>query len=144
MIGGAFLGLEAAAVARSRGTAVTVVELSDRPLAAAVGELLAGGVASAHRARGFSLARASPSTLSSGRARSRPSGFLTRRPGPAQRDLVFWVRNRRLVAAADIGAARDLRAVWPLIERGCPVDLSRLTDPAIALRALATSPAPTH
>lgn len=52
LLGGGFIGLEAAAVARERGVEVTVVEVADLPLKASLGHELANLVVEKHRDRG--------------------------------------------------------------------------------------------
>jgi 3-phenylpropionate/trans-cinnamate dioxygenase ferredoxin reductase subunit len=55
VVGGGFIGLEAAAVARSLGKAVTVVEAADRLLARAVAPVLSGFYRRAHERRGVTV-----------------------------------------------------------------------------------------
>ncbi len=55
VIGGGYIGLEAAASLTQLGKRVTVVEMQDRLLARAATPVLAGFVADAHRARGVAL-----------------------------------------------------------------------------------------
>lgn len=55
IVGGGFIGLEAAAVARGMGKDVTVVEAAPLPLAHAVGTTLGWHIAELHRTRGVSL-----------------------------------------------------------------------------------------
>jgi hypothetical protein len=53
--------------------------------------------------------------------------------------LAFWLRSSRVVAAAGIGAAKDLRAAKSLIEARAEVPAAVLTDQGGSLRALARS-----
>ena len=55
VIGGGYIGLEAAAVLSSRGKQVTVLEAQDRVLARVAGEPLSRFYESAHRARGVNI-----------------------------------------------------------------------------------------
>jgi NADPH-dependent 2,4-dienoyl-CoA reductase/sulfur reductase-like enzyme len=55
IIGGGWIGLEVAAAARQAGTAVTVVEAADLPLAGVLGPELARGFASLHREHGVEI-----------------------------------------------------------------------------------------
>ena len=55
VVGGGFIGLEAAAVARSRGAAVTVVEAADRLMARAVAPLVSEFYRQAHERRGTAV-----------------------------------------------------------------------------------------
>jgi 3-phenylpropionate/trans-cinnamate dioxygenase ferredoxin reductase subunit len=55
VIGGGFIGLEAAAVARSRGKAVTVVEAADRLIARAVAPVVSDFYLAAHERRGTAV-----------------------------------------------------------------------------------------
>jgi 3-phenylpropionate/trans-cinnamate dioxygenase ferredoxin reductase subunit len=55
VIGGGFIGLEFAAVARSKGKAVTVLELADRLMARAVAPVVSDFYARLHRGRGVAV-----------------------------------------------------------------------------------------
>ena len=55
VVGGGFIGLEAAASARGRGVEVTVVEVASTPLAAVLGERLGGWLAGMHRDEGVTV-----------------------------------------------------------------------------------------
>ena len=55
VIGAGVIGLEVAAAARSRGCAVTVLELGDLPMARAIPSLLGSFYADLHRAKGVDL-----------------------------------------------------------------------------------------
>ena len=55
VVGGGFIGLEAAASARRRGVEVTVVEMAPAPLAAVLGVRLGGWLAGLHRAEGVTV-----------------------------------------------------------------------------------------
>jgi NADPH-dependent 2,4-dienoyl-CoA reductase/sulfur reductase-like enzyme len=55
VIGAGFIGMEVAAAARSRGCAVTVLELADVPMARGIPPLLGSFYADLHRARGAEL-----------------------------------------------------------------------------------------
>jgi 3-phenylpropionate/trans-cinnamate dioxygenase ferredoxin reductase component len=55
VIGGGYIGLEVAAVARQAGLQVTVLEATERILGRVTGETIAGFVADAHRARGVDI-----------------------------------------------------------------------------------------
>jgi len=55
VIGGGYIGLEVAAVARQAGLQVTVLEYADRILGRVTGETVAGFVADTHRARGVDI-----------------------------------------------------------------------------------------
>ena len=55
VIGGGYIGLEVAAIARQAGLEVTVLEAADRILGRVTGETIAGFVASVHRARGVAI-----------------------------------------------------------------------------------------
>lgn len=55
LIGGGFIGLEVAAVARSLGIQVTVVEATDLPLGGVLGPRLAGHIVDRHRQRGVDI-----------------------------------------------------------------------------------------
>lgn len=55
VIGGSFIGLEAAAALRDRGLAVTVVSPNRRPLAKVLGSALSDAITAVHRARGTEL-----------------------------------------------------------------------------------------
>jgi NADPH-dependent 2,4-dienoyl-CoA reductase/sulfur reductase-like enzyme len=55
VIGAGFIGMEVAAAARSRGCAVTVLELADVPMARGIPPLLGAVYADLHRARGVDL-----------------------------------------------------------------------------------------
>ena len=55
VIGAGFIGMEVAAAARSRGCAVTVLELADMPMARGVPPLLGSFYADLHRQRGVDL-----------------------------------------------------------------------------------------
>jgi NADPH-dependent 2,4-dienoyl-CoA reductase/sulfur reductase-like enzyme len=55
VIGAGFIGMEVAAAARSRGCAVTVLELADVPMARGIPPLLGSFYADLHRARGADL-----------------------------------------------------------------------------------------
>jgi NADPH-dependent 2,4-dienoyl-CoA reductase/sulfur reductase-like enzyme len=55
VIGAGFIGMEVAAAARSRGCAVTVLELADLPMARAIPPLLGSFYAGLHREKGVDL-----------------------------------------------------------------------------------------
>ena len=55
VVGGGFVGLEAAAVARARGLEVTVVDAADRLIARAVAPVTSAFYAAAHRRRGTTV-----------------------------------------------------------------------------------------
>lgn len=55
IVGGGFIGLEVAAVARAMGKSVTVLETSDRPLGRVLGPVFADHIAGIHRERGVEL-----------------------------------------------------------------------------------------
>lgn len=55
VVGGGFLGLEAASVARSLGAEVTVIELADRLLSRVAAPVLSQFIAAAHRATGVDV-----------------------------------------------------------------------------------------
>jgi 3-phenylpropionate/trans-cinnamate dioxygenase ferredoxin reductase subunit len=60
-------------------------------------------------------------------AKARPDGSC----------LYFQAMNDRLVYAAGIGAARDLRPAKDIIAARAPIDMDELADPAIALSVIA-------
>jgi NADPH-dependent 2,4-dienoyl-CoA reductase/sulfur reductase-like enzyme len=55
VIGGGWIGLEVAAAARARGTAVTIVEAAAQPLLAVLGETMAAAFADLHRDHGVDM-----------------------------------------------------------------------------------------
>jgi 3-phenylpropionate/trans-cinnamate dioxygenase ferredoxin reductase subunit len=65
--------------------------------------------------------------------------IVTRAAATAESFLAFWLRGGRLVAAAGIGAAKDLRAARSLIEARAEVPPSVLADQGSSLRALTRS-----
>lgn len=67
VVGGGFVGLEAAAMARARGKSVTVVEVAERLLARAVAPELSSFLADSHRRRGTSVRLGCPVTAIEGR-----------------------------------------------------------------------------
>lgn len=66
--------------------------------------------------------------------RPQPGDEVVYRPTSGPSDIVFWLRDGRLAAAGGIGAARELRAVRPLLQAAAPVDAAALADPAVRLR----------
>lgn len=49
----------------------------------------------------------------------------------------FYLQRGRMVAAVGVNRPRDVRAAMGLIERGCPVDRTALSDASVDLRQLA-------
>ena len=97
IVGGGWIGLEVAAVARERGVAVTVVESARLPLLGALGPQIAAVFADLHRAHGVDLRTDTGVTEITTRD-GRATGLLL--------DLAVWV------AGWTVAAAR----FWPL---GC-------------------------
>jgi len=125
IVGGGWIGLEVAAGARERGAAVTVVEMAEVPLAAALGRELGEVFANLHREHGVDLrvgASVAEITTSGGKA----TGLKLKDGSTVAADAVLVAVG----VAANIGLAEQ--AGLATADGGVLVDSSlRTSDPDI-------------
>jgi len=124
VVGAGFVGLEVAAAARAHGSAVTVLEAADRPLARALSREAACHVAEVHRRTGTDLRLGEAVAAFTGR-RGRVTGAVSGAGSEYRADLVLVgtgvVPRTALAAAAGLPVADGI-----VVDEGL-----RTPDPAI-------------
>ncbi len=123
VVGGGFIGLEFAAVARSKGKAVAVLELADRLMARVVAPVVSDFYARLHRGRGVDVITGCGDVAVERTAAAIAGVRAGGRPYPA--DLV--VAGVGIVPNVELAAAAGLEVDGGIVVDAC----SRTGDPAI-------------
>jgi 3-phenylpropionate/trans-cinnamate dioxygenase ferredoxin reductase subunit len=124
VVGAGFVGLEVAAAARAHGTAVTVLEAADRPLARALSREAAEHVADVHRRAGTDLRLGEAVAAFTGR-RGRVTGAVSSAGTEYRADLVLV--GTGVVPRTALAAAAGLPVADGIVVDEC----LRTLDPAI-------------